>query len=285
MKLDRFLSHTGLNRIQLHIRIPYRRFSILQRFQTFQTGTLLGTSRTASSLRPFQFHTKNTLSLSLTGKFHLLALRFQLQEFGIIRLICIKISMRNLQDLIGNSVKEISVMSNHDHNALKASQKILKPSHHLIVQMVSRLVQKQHITRIYQSPRQRHSLLLTSGEMIDLLLMICDPQLIQNISGFTLCAPVLLPFPLGHIIQDRRPLRKFRHLRQICDTQTILRNDLSLIRLLQPRNNLKDRRFPGSIDPDNTNLITLMDSIRNIVQDHFLSKYLRNMLYVQNIHK
>ena len=49
------------------------------------------------------------------------------------------------------------------HNALKTSQKVLQPGHHLIIQMVGRLVQKQHITRIHQSPCQCHPFLLSPG--------------------------------------------------------------------------------------------------------------------------
>ena len=193
--------------------------------------------------------------------------------------------MRNLQNLIRNPVKKISVMRNHDHNAFKTSQKILKPGNHLIIQMVRRLIQKKHITRIHQSPRQSHPLLLPARQMINLLLMIHNPQLIQHIPGLALRTPVLLPFPLCHIIQNRSPLRKLGHLRQIRNPQPILRNNLPLIRLLQPTDNLQNRRLPSTIDPDNPNLIPLMHPIRNIIQNHLLAKHLRNMLYIQNIHK
>ena len=285
MKFNCLLSHTCLNRIQFHIHIPYRSLSILQRLQTFQTCPLLGTSCPASTLCPFQFHTKHTLPLPLTGKLHLLTLCLQLQKLRVIGLISIKTAMGNLQNLIGNPVKEISVMGNHDHNTFKTSQKILQPGHHLIVQMVGRLVQKQHITGIHQCPGQCHPLLLPSGQMINLLLVIHNSKLIQYIPGLTLCAPVLLPLPLSHIIQDRSPLRKLRHLRQIRNPETILCDYLPFIRILQTTDDLQNCRLPGSVNPDNPNLIPLMHPIGNIIQNHLFTKHLGNMLYIQNIHK
>ena len=163
VKFDRLLSHTCLNRIQLHIRIPHRSLSVLQCLQAFQTCPLLGTSGSASTLCPLQFHAEYALSLPLTGKLHLLTLCLQFQKLRVISLISIKATMGNLQNLISDPVEEISVMSNHDYNTLKASQKVFQPGHHLIIQMVGRLVQKQHITGIHQSPCQCHPFLLSPG--------------------------------------------------------------------------------------------------------------------------
>ena len=62
-------------------------------------------------------------------------------------------AMGNLQNLISNPVEEIPVMSNHNHNALKTSQKVLQPGHHLIIQMVgsSRSSTSQEFTRVLAS--------------------------------------------------------------------------------------------------------------------------------------
>ena len=125
VKFDCLLSHTCLNRIQLHIRITHRSLSVLQCLQAFQTCPLLGTSGSASTLCPLQFHAEYALSLPLTGKLHLLTLCLQFQKLRVISLISIKAAMGNLQNLISNPVEEISVMSNHNHNALKTSQKVL----------------------------------------------------------------------------------------------------------------------------------------------------------------
>ena len=171
-------------------------------------------------------------------------------------------------------------MGNHDHYALEFPQKIFQPGHHLIVQMVGRLVHQKHITGIYQCSCQCHSFLLTTGEMVDFLFMIRDSQLIQHVSGFTLCTPVLLPFSLCHIIKDRRALRKLRHLRQVCDAQSVLCDDLSLIRFFQTCNDLQNGGFTGTVNTDDTDFISLMDSIGNIIQNYFFTKYFGNMFYV-----
>ena len=110
--------------------------------------------------------------------------------------------------------------------------------------------------------------------MIDLLLMVCNSQLIQNIPCLALSTPVLLPLSFCHIIQDRSSLRKLRHLRKIRDSQAILSDHLPLIRLLQTADDLQNRRLPGPINPDDPNLISLMHPVGNIIQHHLLTKHL-----------
>ena len=67
------------------------------------------------------------------------------------------------ENAVYHTVQEITVMRNHDHNAFKPVQIILQPGYHLVIQMVGRLVQKQHITGIHQSPCQCHPFLLSPG--------------------------------------------------------------------------------------------------------------------------
>ena len=193
--------------------------------------------------------------------------------------------MTDLQNFIGNFVKEITIMRNHDHNAFKAVQIILQPGYHLVIQMVGRLIQNQHIRRVYQSSGQSDTLLLSTRKLLHRDIMFCNPQLIQNISGLTFRAPVLLPFPISHIVLYNGTFWKIRHLRQISDTKTILGNHLSLISLLFPCNDFQQSTFSSSIDSNDSDFIPIMDSIGNIIKNLFISKDLAYMFNVQYIHK
>ena len=193
--------------------------------------------------------------------------------------------MTDFQNFIGNFVKEITVMRNHDHNAFKPVQVILQPGYHLIIQMVGRLIQNQHIRRVYQSSGQSYTLLLSTRKLLHRDIMFCNPQLIQNISGLTFRAPVLLPFPISHIVLYNGTFWKIWHLRQIGDTKAILGNHLSLICLLFPCNDFQQSTFSCSIDSNDSDFIPIMNSIGNIIKNLFISKNLAYMFNVQYIHK
>ena len=163
MKFDCLLAHSCLYRIKLHRLIRHRCFSCFQRFQTFQSCLLLCRSRTASTLRPFQFHPKNTLTLSLTCKLHLFPLRLQFKESGIIRIISIHLSMAQLQDTVRHTVKEIAVMCYHKNSSTVRSQIIFQPGNHLLIQMIRRLVQKKYVKVSCKYLRKNHTSLLSPG--------------------------------------------------------------------------------------------------------------------------
>ena len=163
MKFDRLLAHSCLYRIKLHRLIRHRCFSCFQRFQTFQSCLLLCRSRTASTLRPFQFHPKDTLTLSLTCKLHLFPLRLQFKESGIIRIISIHLSMAQLQDTVRHTIKEIAVMCYHKNSSTVRSQIIFQPGNHLLIQMIRRLVQKKYVKVSCKDLRKNHTSLLSPG--------------------------------------------------------------------------------------------------------------------------
>ena len=271
VKLYGFLSHPGLHRINLHFLILRRSRCVLQRFQTFQAGSLFRASGAASPFRPLHLHPQDTVPFSPGGSLHFLSFRFQFQETGILRLIHIYFPVADLQDLIGDTVKKISVVRHHDHRPFISVQVFLQPCGHLIVQMVGGLVQDQHIRRVYQNRRQRHPFLLASGKMIDLLLMIHDTQPVQHHTGVCLRSPVLLSFLTGNIRQDSLALRKFRMLAKERQPQAVLEDHLSAVRRLQSCKYPEKSGFSRSVNTDDTDLVALMDPAGNIVKDHLVA--------------
>ena len=235
MKFNRLLSHPRLYRIKLHRLIRHRCFSCFQRFQTFQSCLLLCRSRTASTLRPFQFHPKDTLTLSLTCKLHLFPLCLQFKKSRIVRIITIHLSMTQLQDTVRHAIQEIAVMCYHKNSSTVRSQIIFQPGNHLLIQMVRRLVQKKYVKISCQDLRKNHTSLLPSGQSVDLLIPLRDPKFRQ----ITLHLPALRICILKCIRTDIHPLRKCRILRNKSNLQAILTNNLPFIRHFFPCNHLQ----------------------------------------------
>ena len=51
----------------------------------------------------------------------------------------------HLEDLVAHAVEEITVVSDHKQRHIRLREVVLKPLHHLHVEVVGRLVEKQHV--------------------------------------------------------------------------------------------------------------------------------------------
>ena len=78
---------------------------------------------------------------------HLLLKTFfsKFQVFGIRHFIIMDMSHHNLDRPVGDIIQETSVMGNQQYRTSETLEVILKPLDRLYVQMVGRLVQKQHV--------------------------------------------------------------------------------------------------------------------------------------------
>ena len=150
--------------------------TVFEGFETIQTGSLLGGTGTASSFGPFQLHAQHTFSFAFTGQLHFFPLCFHFQKSLITGGIAVKTAVVNFQNTISDTIQKIPVMGNHDHYAAESSKILLQPYHHLIIQMVGRLIQDQHIRRVDHGSGQRHSLFLTAGQMGYIFIVIGKSQ-------------------------------------------------------------------------------------------------------------
>ena len=175
-------------------------------------------------------------------------------------------------------------MCDHDNRTFPLVQILFQPDCHLIVNMVRRLVKNQHICRIDKCPCKCYALFLASGQMINLFVMICNPEAVQRILCFTLSSPVCSIGTVCHIGKNCCMLRELRRLRKIGDTKSLLKNHLSLIRLFQPCNYFQKCCLASSIDSDNSNFISLMNPTGNIIKHLLLSKHFTDMLYINYVH-
>ena len=280
VEFDRLLSHPRLHGIQLHSLILHRRLSALQRFQAFKPRSLFRTSRTASPLCPFQLHPKDTLPLPFRRKLHLFPCRLQLQKSGVVRIVAIHLSTADLQDPVRHPVQEISVVGHHDDRAAVRPQILLQPGDHAAVQVVGRLIQQKNVKVLREDLREDNSSLLPAGEMADRYIVLPDPQLCQ--AAFHL--PVLSVSPVKCVGADIRILGKYRILGYIRDLQSILPDDLPGIRVLFFCDHLEKCGFSRPIDPNDPDLVSLLDTERGVVKDRLLTVNLADMFYVYNIH-
>ena len=237
-----------------------RSFPALQLLKPVQTRLLLGRSRLRSPPYPCQFVAQDALTLPLARLRHLLALHLQFQIALIIRFIGIDTALIDLDDTVGHAVEEIPVMCYHDDSALALFQHILQPVAHHIVQMVCRLIQHENLRRRQQHGHQRQTLALPAGKLPAGLSELRDSQPCQHrfrvrldIARIALC-----PVAAQNSLQNRLLIIELRVLRQETDHAVVGCYDFPLIRLLNPCNHLQQRRFPGSVDADDSGFLALL---------------------------
>ena len=72
-----------------------------------------------------------------------------------------------------------------------------------------------------------------------------------------------------HLLNRRARLAVIRHLRQIGDAQAVFAHDHAAVRLVQPRQQLEQRRFARAVDADHADSVVLADIDRHIGQQLF----------------
>ena len=72
-----------------------------------------------------------------------------------------------LDGLVGDMVKKITVMADDDHGSSEIAQKILQPADGLNIQMIGRLVEKEHRAVRKQKLRQTQLRTLSAAETAD----------------------------------------------------------------------------------------------------------------------
>ena len=171
-------------------------------------------------------------------------------------------------------------MGDHQYNAAEPSQIIFQPCDHLIVQMVRRLIQQKEIRRGFQNLCQRNFFLLAAGQVGNRRIIRKNSQTCQ----IALHHPAVFRFRILNIRLDRRPLGKFRILRKIGDSQSVLADHLAFVRLFQTCDHPQKRRLSGTVNPDNSDLLPFLNAERCIVKNRFFSVNFAHMFNVQYIH-
>ena len=84
---------------------------------------------------------------------------------------------------------------------------------------------------------------------------------------------------LCHLVDDTRAVGQIHLLGQISDGEAIGHRHRARCRLLQPRDYLKHRRFPGAVLADKSYLVLGVDDIIDIVKQRFRTEFYRQIVY------
>ena len=202
MQFHRCPSHTSADRAHLHFAIEFRSFLIPQFFITLNVRFLFRASGSRPTANPLQLYSENRLTFTFRSYCHLFPLGFQLQIAGIVGLITVKLSFINLNNPISHTVKEISVMGNHDQRAFPPFQIIFQPGSHALIQMVSRLVQNQKFFPAKKGCCQSRTFTLSAGQFSCFLGQIGKPKLCKHGFCLSLNIPAVVRSRLfQHIVQ------------------------------------------------------------------------------------
>ena len=190
-----------------------------------------------------------------------------------------------LADTVGDAVEEIPVVRDHDHRAAVSVQLFFQPRRRLVVDVVGRLVQNQNFARIDEGGDDRDALFLSAGQQTDGFVEVEDVQLGQH--GLCLIRPLLgKPFVRAaeHLLEHGDVLGEVRRLRQITDARAVCIGHRSLVRLLLSRQNAQEGGFPGAVDPDEADLVVLLQRKLDVVEHLVFSPVFRDVFRVQQYH-
>ena len=161
-------------------------------------------------------------------------------------------------------------MRDHHQRAAILRQPPLQQGDGLRVDVVGRLIQHQQIDRANQRRRQRDALFLPAGERAHVRVEIVDAELAeQRLRLVFIRRADVLGRVEKHLLHRRARLAVIRHLRQIRDAQAVFAHDHAAVRLVQPRQQLEQRRFARAVDADHADSVVLADIDRHIGQQLF----------------
>ena len=94
---------------------------------------------------PFQFVLQQLAVALRRGAFHFFALAAFLHIIVEIAVVGVHHALIEFKNLIAHSIKEITVVRDHQQGHAGLGEKLLQPFHHLHIQVVGRLVKDQEI--------------------------------------------------------------------------------------------------------------------------------------------
>src|SRR5690625_1307717 len=100
--------------------------------------------------------------------------RLFLQKVTVVPIVLIEMAAFQLENLVTDSVQEISVVSHHEDRFSRLKQVIFQPLDHLYVQMVGGFVQQKQIGFINQKKCKSFPYTLVSGKRVSRLIEIPD---------------------------------------------------------------------------------------------------------------
>ena len=231
---------------------------------------LLGASGLRAPPNPLQLAAQDGASLSRRRVLHLQPRGLLFEIIRKVSVVQIQFAVADFRNAVAHAVEEVAVVRNHHQRAAILRQPPFQQGDGLRVDVVGRFIQHQQIDRADQRRRQRDALFLPAGERAHVRVEIVDAELAeQRLRLVFIRRADVLGRVEKHLLNRRARLAVIRHLRQIGDAQAVFAHDHAAVRLIQPRQQLEQRRFARAVDADHADSVVLADIDRHIGQQLF----------------
>ena len=209
VRLEYLTADIGRFHIQLHIVVIE---TLLGYFLQFVESLFTIAGFMSAGLRhtahPFQFCTIQVVGADDLDIRCINAFLPFLQIITIVSFVLINLTIVYFNDFGADTIQKIAVVRHHKQAEVGAAQIIFQPFSHIKIEVVGRLIQNQKIRFSDKGIGKCHTLQLTTGKVLYLLVEITYLQLRQNLLGLLLIVPC---FFMVHAYQDfiesRMPFR------------------------------------------------------------------------------
>ena len=286
-------------------------FVARQLFETIQASLGLSLTPLGILAHPFQFMfdglgARFLLTLFLFQTFFLLV-----KPGRIVTLPGNAFTAVKFKNPFGCVIQEVTIVGNGNNRSRETMQELLQPFNAFSVQMVCRFVQQQHIWTRQQQTAQSHTALFTAGQMTNFGFprrqaksirrnfhlrrsirtgsgnngfqtgLFCG-QCIKVSIWFGICRihSIKLGLSLHHFahaffygLANRCFRIELRFLRQITNLEIVLPRNFAIDVFIDTGHNLQQRRFTGTIEPQNADLGPREKRQRNIFEDESLGRH------------
>ena len=137
---------------------------IQQLIISLNTGFRLSLSCFRIFLNPFQLISQSFLTSIFFTSLLSQTFLFLFQPRRIVAFIRNTLSTVKFQNPTGNIIQEIAVVGNHNHRSFIFLQVFFEPRNRFGIQVVGRLIKKQHIGLLQQQAAKSHTAFFTTGE-------------------------------------------------------------------------------------------------------------------------
>ena len=185
----------------------------------------------------------------------------------------IKLAKAQLGDVVDHTLQKISVVGHHDQAAPELPQPFFQPCGHLGVQMVGGLVQHQHVGRVDQCSRQRHTFALAARKGAHLLIIIGDAQLVEHGFGLKFIErPEVGRKVEKHLLQHSSFILHGRILRQVADLYVGIAGHRALVGGKLAHQHLQEGGFSRSVNTDDAGFVSVVQIKIHVLQQPAVAK-------------
>ena len=202
-----------------------------------------------------------------------------LEVVTVVTTICIDGLVVEFKDNGTDTIKEVTVMGDHQQCLVAAIEESLEPLNHLEVEMVRRFVKNQQVWFSDEYICQSHTLLLTTTELAHRLLQVTDLQLSENLFGFqhTFLVALMIETCIKDTLLRIEGWRLLKHT----DSQVTTEDDLTVVVALHTRENRKQSRLSSTILCYQSHLLPFGYGETDVAEQYKRAKRLRQLLYIK----